>query len=273
MAQDIGDGIAIRKRRQWPSVPDDVLEDTRISLRARAVLGWMLDRPVGWTLYVRHMRRVLNMSEHVWVSIRTELEAAGYYSQTRGQDATGRIIWQREITDTPVSPSPNLSRMDVAMDGSAMHGNVGDIPISLKHDHLNTPPAPCPSGEPDEPAGAGSGGGDEAASPEELPPKMRQAIEDEETGRREAISRGEAPKVNNWGAWRAKLVERARAGNDITTEHGLRVARRRESEARLARSLEHSRASMTPGTSPSGRSSPPPGWSGPVPVNVRSEAG
>ncbi len=143
MAQDIGDGIAIRKRRQWSSVPDDVLEDTRISLRARAVLGWMLGRPVGWTLYVRHMRRVLNMSEHVWVSIRTELEAAGYYSQTRGRDATGRIIWHREITDTPVSPSPNLSRMDVAMDGSAMHGNVGDIPISLEHDHL-PPPSPPP---------------------------------------------------------------------------------------------------------------------------------
>jgi antitoxin (DNA-binding transcriptional repressor) of toxin-antitoxin stability system len=101
---------------------------------------------------------------------------------------------------------------------------------------------------------------------------MRQAIEDEEMGRREAIAKGEAPKVNNWRARRAKLVERARAGNDITTEHGLRVARRRESEALVARSREHSRASMAAGTSPSGRSAPPAGWSGPVPVNVRSEA-
>jgi hypothetical protein len=273
MAQDIGDGIAIRKRRQWSSVPDDVLEDTRISLRARAVLGWMLGRPVGWTLYVRHMRRVLNMSEHVWVSIRTELEAAGYYSQTRGQDATGRIIWQREITDTPVSPSPNLSRMDVAMDGFAIHGNVGDIPISLEHDHLNPPQPPRPSREPDQPAGTGSGGGDQAASPEGLSPKLQQAIEDEEMGRREAISRGEAPKVGNWGAWRAKLVERVRAGKDITSEHGLRVARRREAEARLAQARERSRATIASGVPETGRSSPPLGWSGPVPVNVRSEAG
>jgi len=268
----IDNGIFIRKRRHWSSIPDDVLEDKRISLRARAVLGWMLGRPDGWIIYVSHMQRVLGMSEYVWVSIRNELGSVGYYRQWRSQDASGKIIWHREVTDTPVSPSPNPSRMDVAMDGSAMHGRVGDIPISLEHDHLNTPPAPRPSGGNSGPAGAVSGGGDQAANSEKLHPKLNQAIEDEETGRREAISRGEAPKVNNWRAWRAKLVERARAGNDITSEHGLRVARRREAEARHAQALEQSRASVATDAPSSGRSAPPPGWSGPVQVKAKSES-
>ena len=129
----IGDGIVIRKRQRYSSIADYVLEDKRISLSARLVLVWMLGRPDGWIIYVGHMQRVLGMSEYVWVSIRKELESVGYYRQWRSQDASGKIIWHREVTDTPVSPSPNPSRMDVAMDGSAMHGGVGDIPISLEH--------------------------------------------------------------------------------------------------------------------------------------------
>ncbi len=277
MVLSIGDGIVIRKRQRYSSISDLVLEDKRISLRARLVLAWMLGRPDGWIIYVGHMQRVLGVSEYVWVSIRNELESVGYYRQWRSQDASGKIIWHREVTDTPVPPSPNPSRMDVAMDGStmdgsAMHGRVGDIPISLEHNHLNTPPAPRPSGGTSELAGAGSGGREQAANSEKLHPKLKQAIEDEETGRREAISRGEAPKVNNWRAWRAKLVERARAGNDITTEHGLCVARRREAEARQAQALEHSRASVATVAPSSGRSAPPPGWSGPVQVKAKSES-
>lgn len=134
-ADDSSGAIALKKRRSWSSVPDDVLEDTRISLRARAVLGWMLGRPAGWDLYIGHMRHVLDMSEHVWISVRAELERVGYYTQSRGRDAAGKIVWAREVSDTPTPPSPNLSRMDSTMHGDAMHGGVGDIALSVEHDH------------------------------------------------------------------------------------------------------------------------------------------
>jgi len=135
VADDSAGAITLKKRRSWSSVPDDVLEDTRLSLRARAVLGWMLGRPAGWELYVGHMRHVLDVSEHVWVSIRAELEGVGYYTQSRSRDAAGKIVWVREVSDTPTPPSPNLSRMDSTTHGSAIHGGVGDIALSLDHDH------------------------------------------------------------------------------------------------------------------------------------------
>lgn len=39
------DPVKILKRRAWSSVPDDLLQDQRISLKARAVIGrrWFLN--------------------------------------------------------------------------------------------------------------------------------------------------------------------------------------------------------------------------------------
>lgn len=156
VADDSAGAITLKKRRSWSSVPDDVLEDTRLSLRARAVLSWMLGRPAGWELYVGHMRHVLDVSEHVWVSIRAELEGIGYYTQSRSRDAAGKIVWVREVSDTPTPPTPKPSRMDGAMHGDAMHGGVGDIALSVKHDHTaacTAAAAPAAVAPPPPPAG------------------------------------------------------------------------------------------------------------------------
>ncbi|MBK7846249.1 MAG: hypothetical protein IPJ73_02150 [Zoogloea sp.] len=50
------DNIVVRKRRPYSSVPDDVLEDIRLSMRARLVVAWMLGRPDGWIIRVAMMK-------------------------------------------------------------------------------------------------------------------------------------------------------------------------------------------------------------------------
>ncbi|MBK7014032.1 MAG: hypothetical protein IPH39_00300 [Sulfuritalea sp.] len=100
------DSITVRKRRTWSAVPDDVLEHPRLSLRARAVLGWMLGRADGWVIQVEHMLRVLRMTEYVWASVRSELQEAGYYRQTRVRQANGTITWIKDVLDPPEQPSP-----------------------------------------------------------------------------------------------------------------------------------------------------------------------
>ena len=99
------DSITVRKRRTWSAVPDDVLEHPRLSLRARAVLGWMLGRADGWVIQVEHMLRVLRMTEYVWASVRSELQEAGYYRQTRVRQANGTITWIKDVLDPPEQPS------------------------------------------------------------------------------------------------------------------------------------------------------------------------
>ncbi|MDP2821157.1 MAG: hypothetical protein Q8O52_00550 [Sulfuritalea sp.] len=144
------DVITVHKRRKWSAVPDDVLEDIRLSLRARAVLGWMLGRPDGWEIQIEHMLRVLGMTEFVWAAIRTELQQAGYYRQTWVRQANGTLAWFKDVLDPPEPLSPTQPGMvetirGSAMDGSAargsaIHGCLGDIPPGSKHDEEPPPP-------------------------------------------------------------------------------------------------------------------------------------
>lgn len=144
------DNIVVRKRRPYSSVPDDVLEDIRLSMRARLVLAWMLGRPDGWIIRIVHMMKVLGMSEHIWTAIRNELQQVGYYRQTRVRLDTGRFVWEKEAIDPPETPSPKVSGMVATTHGAAGHDEFrhddfrpdtfGDIPPSSKQDQLPPPP-------------------------------------------------------------------------------------------------------------------------------------
>jgi hypothetical protein len=144
------DNIVVRKRRPYSSVPDDVLEDIRLSMRARLVVAWMLGRPDGWIIRIAHMMKVLGMSEHIWTAIRNELQQVGYYRQTRIRLDTGRFVWEKEAIDPPEAPSPKVSGMVATTPGAAGHDgfrhgdfrpdSFGDIPPSSNQDQLPPPP-------------------------------------------------------------------------------------------------------------------------------------
>ncbi len=148
------DFIKLIKGRAWSPVPDDILQDTRMSLKTRAVLAWIVARPTNWDLYIRQMQRVLGMTETMWKSIRSELETAGYYRQQRVQLPDGKIHWEKSITDVSDPPSPGSPRMantihgrtrhgstsgGRAIHGAAIGGEVGDIP-SVENQRIKPPP-------------------------------------------------------------------------------------------------------------------------------------
>jgi len=138
------DFINLIKGRAWSPVPDDILEDTRMSLKARAVMAWIVGRPSNWILYIRQMQRALGMTETIWKSVRSELEAAGYYRQERVRGTDGKIHWRKSITDVS-APSPQSPPMAKTIDGEpysgfATGGEVGDIPPIQKQKNLPPPP-------------------------------------------------------------------------------------------------------------------------------------
>lgn len=118
------DKIKILKRRAWSAVPDDILQDKRMSLKARAVLAWIVGRHPDWVLYIRQMQHLLGMTEAMWKSIRNELEGAGYYKQQRVQLANGKIHWEKCVTDVSEQPSPGLPSMAKTTDGETRDGST-----------------------------------------------------------------------------------------------------------------------------------------------------
>jgi hypothetical protein len=138
------DFINLIKGRAWSPVPDDILEDTRMSLKARAVMAWIVGRPSNWILYIRQMQRALGMTETLWKSVRSELETAGYYRQERVRRTDGKIHWEKSITDVS-APSPQSPPMVKTISGEpsrgfATGGEVGDIPPIQKQKNLPPPP-------------------------------------------------------------------------------------------------------------------------------------
>ena len=139
------DPVKIIKRRAWSAVPDDLLQDKRISLKARAVMAWIVGRPADWILYIRQMQVALGMTETMWKSIRSELEAACYYRQQRVQLMNGKIHWEKTFTDEPLQPTPSSPPMAKTIGGEpsrgfATGGEVGDIPPIQKQKNLPPPP-------------------------------------------------------------------------------------------------------------------------------------
>jgi hypothetical protein len=144
------DDIVVRKRRSWSSVPDDVLEDLRLSPRSRFLLAWMLGRPNDWKIQVGHMLTVLGVSDYEWRSSRAELQRHGYYLQVRVRQNNGSFAWKKEVFDHPVPPSSRNSRMAETIRGSVgdeklahesvMDEFLEDIPPPSKHNQLPPPP-------------------------------------------------------------------------------------------------------------------------------------
>lgn len=134
--------VRVEKRFAFSAVPDALLEDKRLSLSARAVLGWMLGRPPGWKISLEHMKSVLGVSDKVWPRIRDELANAGYYQQDRQRGVSKRgkkgvWVWEHVITDAPLLSIPPIGRdgesiPPFCIDGGCRDARGGDIP-----DHLN----------------------------------------------------------------------------------------------------------------------------------------
>lgn len=135
--------VKIRKRRSFSAIPDDILEDKRMRTETRLVLGWLIGRPDGWIVRVRHVMAVLGLTEGRWKTSRREMEKYGYLQQVRTQTADGIFQWEHAVTDEPIDGIRAIGAFPT--DGSSTDGKPADIPTSLNQKDSNTPiPNPFP---------------------------------------------------------------------------------------------------------------------------------
>lgn len=139
-----GSTVKIRKRRSFSAIPDDILEDKRMRTETRLVLGWLIGRPDGWIVCVRHVMTVLGLSEGRWKTSRREMEKYGYLQQVRNQTREGTFAWEHSVTDMPVKSEQTIGAFST--DGASTDGKAADIPTSPYQEDLNTlSPYPFPA--------------------------------------------------------------------------------------------------------------------------------
>ena len=135
--------VKIRKRRSFSAIPDDILEDKRMRTETRLVLGWLIGRPNGWIVRVRHVMAVLGLSEGRWKTSRREMEKYGYLQQVRTKTIDGTFQWEHAVSDEPIDGDRTIGAFST--DGSSTDGKPADIPSSPNQEDSNTPsPYPLP---------------------------------------------------------------------------------------------------------------------------------
>lgn len=247
--------IVIKRRVAYSAIPDRILEDKRLSLQARAALGWMIGRPGGWVLKVEYMKFVLGISEKAWKKIRGELKEHGYYTSTRvrGVSAKGKKgvwLWETMVTDDPIYSSTTPGgesippiRIDgeterhsippASMDGGSMDagrvdargGDITGVVNTSVNKTINQPNQnhrPAPAGLM-APAGASAGGGVGGGCIENLSTE-----EKEHLAAANWQQQANGKPVCNEEAWRGTLLKRWRSGGfnarDLQTLAAWRLA-------------------------------------------------
>ena len=135
--------LKVRNRLQLPFgiVPNSLLEDKRLSLQARALAAWLVGRADGFEIRIEALKKMLGISDKIWVSARRELENVGWWNSRKfrvpseKEKNQGRPVfrWQHEFEflegSTCIPP--------FSMDANCMDAKGGDKQTRSNHEDIN----------------------------------------------------------------------------------------------------------------------------------------
>ena len=93
--------IRVDRRDKFTTIDRDLVNDDRLSFRARGVLVWLLDKPDGWKVQADSISRQGKEGRDAVRGALRELEMLGYLERVKFRDDLGR--WQSEsvVRETP----------------------------------------------------------------------------------------------------------------------------------------------------------------------------
>lgn len=100
------------KGRENPFVmiPNEMLEDTRLSWKAKGLLAYLLSKPDGWKVWEADLMAHAKDARDSVRSAVQELIKTGYVTRERKQREDGRFAgYDYAVHDKAVSPAPVLS--------------------------------------------------------------------------------------------------------------------------------------------------------------------
>ena len=90
-----------RPHLNYSVVHNELIEDKRISFKARGLLIYLLSKPDHWRTTMAHLASVSPEGIHAIRSGMKELEAHGYVKRVRKQNASGQWSMTTVVFDQP----------------------------------------------------------------------------------------------------------------------------------------------------------------------------
>jgi hypothetical protein len=92
---------APRPESNWTQIRNEIIEDSRLTFKATAVLIYVLSKPDNWRTSTRHLATVKKEGIDAIRTAMSELECAGYIKRRRYQDDQGKWQYDTLVFDTP----------------------------------------------------------------------------------------------------------------------------------------------------------------------------
>lgn len=92
---------APRPESNWTQIRNEIIEDSRLTFKATAVLIFVLSKPDNWRTSTRHLSTVKKEGIDAIRTAMSELESAGYIKRRRYQDEQGKWQYDTLVFDTP----------------------------------------------------------------------------------------------------------------------------------------------------------------------------
>lgn len=96
-----------RASDNFAQISNQILQDDRLSYRARGIAAAMLSRPPGWTTSSERLASAGVEGREAVRSALKELEKFGYLIRTRAQGDKGHWVHSQEIYDIPTIEEPS----------------------------------------------------------------------------------------------------------------------------------------------------------------------
>lgn len=114
-----------RRKGNFTTVPNEILRNPALSMRAKCLLMLMLSFPDDWRYYMSHLESLSSDGRKNHQQALKELMAHRYVVRQRVRGARGRIGWEYEVSDEPIPPEDaearqRLDRLRESADGGVL---------------------------------------------------------------------------------------------------------------------------------------------------------
>jgi hypothetical protein len=129
--------VRTKKNRNYTVINNTVLEDERLSWRARGIAAYLLSKPDDWEINYQHLWKNGTEGRDAILKSMKELEDCGYLVRTRLQQPDGKFTTLVTMHEEPQPSTENPPSTDYQKSVNQVSVNQDSI-VSTEYQVLNT---------------------------------------------------------------------------------------------------------------------------------------